>query len=133
MTDESQIITAGDICIDHGRHTVTAAGNPVELTFKEYELLRYMINSILILLISHLRERMAIVSGEGGGTANIATLRLIDCTSNSFSLEPKESWRLRSAKKPIFLYSSILSRDSTLYLLRLFGFSWNQLPKCSQI
>ena len=49
-TDESQVITAGDICLDHERHAVTAAGAPVELTFKEYELLRYMMINLNIVL-----------------------------------------------------------------------------------
>lgn len=35
-------LTVGEITLDHDKHTVTIAGKPVELTFKEYELLRYM-------------------------------------------------------------------------------------------
>lgn len=35
-------LTVGEIILDHDKHTVTTAGKPVELTFKEYELLRYM-------------------------------------------------------------------------------------------
>lgn len=35
-------LTVGEIVLDHDKHTVTTAGKPVELTFKEYELLRYM-------------------------------------------------------------------------------------------
>lgn len=50
MSDESQIITAGDICLDHERHTVTAAGTLIELTFKEYELLRYLLINLNIVL-----------------------------------------------------------------------------------
>ncbi|MBQ6315166.1 MAG: response regulator transcription factor [Mogibacterium sp.] len=50
MNDEAQIINVGDICLDHDRHTVTAAGTPVELTFKEYELLRYMMINLNIVL-----------------------------------------------------------------------------------
>lgn len=50
MSDESQIITAGDICLDNERHTVTAAGTLIELTFKEYELLRYMMINLNIVL-----------------------------------------------------------------------------------
>ena len=48
--DDTQFITAGDICIDHEKHTVTAAGTAVELTFKEYELLRYMMINLNIVL-----------------------------------------------------------------------------------
>ena len=50
MSEETQTISAGDICIDHSRHTVTAAGDPVELTFKEYELLRYLMINLNIVL-----------------------------------------------------------------------------------
>jgi two-component system alkaline phosphatase synthesis response regulator PhoP len=50
MSEETQTISAGDISIDHSRHTVTAAGDPVELTFKEYELLRYMMINLNIVL-----------------------------------------------------------------------------------
>lgn len=35
-------LTVGEIVLDHDKHIVTTAGKPVELTFKEYELLRYM-------------------------------------------------------------------------------------------
>ena len=48
--DEAQIINAGNICLDHGRHTVTVDGESVELTFKEYELLRYMMINLNIVL-----------------------------------------------------------------------------------
>lgn len=43
-------LSVGDIRLDHDRHTVSAGGRPVELTFKEYELLRcLMINRDLVL------------------------------------------------------------------------------------
>ena len=35
-------LAVGEIFLDHDKHTVTTANKPVELTFKEYELLRYM-------------------------------------------------------------------------------------------
>ena len=45
-----KLLSVGDICLDHDRHTVSAGGRPVELTFKEYELLRcLMINRDLVL------------------------------------------------------------------------------------
>ena len=43
-------LKVGAIQMDHDRHTVTADGKAVELTFKEYELLRYlMINAEMVL------------------------------------------------------------------------------------
>ncbi|MDD3409782.1 MAG: response regulator transcription factor [Eubacteriales bacterium] len=35
-------LSAGTVCMDLGRHTVTVDGQPVNLTLKEYELLRVM-------------------------------------------------------------------------------------------
>ncbi len=35
-------LVVGEIFLDHDKHTVTVAGKLIELTFKEYELLRYM-------------------------------------------------------------------------------------------
>lgn len=46
----AEIIRIGEIRIDHEKHNVTAGGALVELTFKEYELLRYlMINEDVVL------------------------------------------------------------------------------------
>ncbi len=43
-------ISIGKIMLDHDRHVVTADGTPVELTLKEYELLRYlMLNENVVL------------------------------------------------------------------------------------
>ena len=33
----------GDIFVDNDKHVVTVCGNPIELTYKEYELLKYLI------------------------------------------------------------------------------------------
>lgn len=41
-SEDASVSEVGGIKLDNGRHTVTADGAPVELTFKEYELLRYM-------------------------------------------------------------------------------------------
>lgn len=46
----SNVVSAGDITIDHDKHSVTAAGIPVELTYKEYELLKYMMINLNIVL-----------------------------------------------------------------------------------
>jgi two-component system OmpR family response regulator len=37
---QSEILRAGPITLDHARRVVTVDGNPIELTLKEYELLR---------------------------------------------------------------------------------------------
>ena len=43
-------LRVGAIQLDHDRHVVLADGCPVELTYKEYELLRYlMINAEMVL------------------------------------------------------------------------------------
>ena len=38
-------VSLGDVSIDDKRHAVTVGGNPVELTFKEYELLKRLIGN----------------------------------------------------------------------------------------
>ena len=35
----------GEIVIDDDKHAITVAGNPCELTYKEYELLKYLIKN----------------------------------------------------------------------------------------
>lgn len=42
LEDENKILKVGNIMLDHEKHIVTSFGKQVELTFKEYELLRYM-------------------------------------------------------------------------------------------
>ena len=47
--EEPKLLTVGEITLDHDRHVVSAEGRTVELTFKEYELLRYlMINEEVV-------------------------------------------------------------------------------------
>lgn len=41
--EETEMISLGSVSIDDKRHTVSLDGNPVELTFKEYELLKLLI------------------------------------------------------------------------------------------
>ena len=44
------LMSVGGITLDHERHSVTSCGRQIELTFKEYELLRYlMINEEVVL------------------------------------------------------------------------------------
>ncbi len=41
-SDDSEVLRIGDIMIDHARHMVFVGEQQLELTFKEYELLRYL-------------------------------------------------------------------------------------------
>ena len=40
--DAEQLIKVGDLVVDQANYAVTIAGQPLELTFKEYELLRFL-------------------------------------------------------------------------------------------
>ena len=41
--EDSQVIHAGDVIIDQANYKVTVRNRPVELTYKEYELLRFLV------------------------------------------------------------------------------------------
>lgn len=43
---EQQLLRAGDLCLNLGEHTVTACGQRIALTLKEYEVLRVMMENI---------------------------------------------------------------------------------------
>ena len=43
--DENETLSAGDIEINQAAHTVTVKGKPIELSFKEFELLEYFIKN----------------------------------------------------------------------------------------
>ena len=49
-TDEAGVLDVGEIELNHERHAGTVSGNQVELTFKEYELLRYLMANKNIVL-----------------------------------------------------------------------------------
>ncbi len=49
-SDEQEVLRLGEILIDHERHMVFVAEQPVELTYKEYELLRYLMTNPDIVL-----------------------------------------------------------------------------------
>ena len=49
-TDEAGVLDVGEIELNHERHAVTVSGEQVELTFKEYELLRYLMANKNIVL-----------------------------------------------------------------------------------
>lgn len=43
--DENETLSAGDIEVNQAAHTVTVKGEPIELSFKEFELLEYFIKN----------------------------------------------------------------------------------------
>lgn len=49
-TDEAGVLDVGEIELNHERHAVMVSGKQVELTFKEYELLRYLMANKNIVL-----------------------------------------------------------------------------------
>ena len=49
-TDEAGVLDVGENELNHERHAVTVSGKQVELTFKEYELLRYLMANKNIVL-----------------------------------------------------------------------------------
>ncbi len=48
--DEAEVLKVGSITLDHSRHTVMVGDDQVELTYKEYELLRYLMSNPDIVL-----------------------------------------------------------------------------------
>ncbi len=50
QTEEAQTLTAGAITVDQAAHMVTIDGKPVELSYKEFELLTYFIENAGIAL-----------------------------------------------------------------------------------
>ena len=49
-TEEVKLLQLDNITMDHERHMVFVDGNPVELTFKEYELLRLLLTNTNVVL-----------------------------------------------------------------------------------
>lgn len=61
-----QTLSAGDIQMDEARHTVTVKEDPVELTYKEYELLAYLLqNKGMAVTRSMIMDRVWDVDYEG--------------------------------------------------------------------
>lgn len=48
--DEPKLLKLDDLVIDHERHVVTVNNEPVDLTYKEYELLRLLMGSLGIVM-----------------------------------------------------------------------------------
>ena len=77
--NDTKPLALGSIFMDPERHTVTASGQSVELTFKEFELLRYMmINSGVVLSRDTIMNAVWETDFEGESRtvdAHIKTLR----------------------------------------------------------
>lgn len=59
MEECPDVITIGDLEIDDKRHQVKVAGQPIELTFKEYELLKYLgMNRSIVLKRTQIMDRI---------------------------------------------------------------------------
>ncbi len=66
MASPRQSLSAGDIYMDEARHTVTVKDEPVELTYKEYELLSYLLqNKGMAVTRSMIMDRVWDVDYEG--------------------------------------------------------------------
>lgn len=48
--DEAEVLSVGKIMLNDGKHVVTSNGKQVELTYKEYELLKYLMINVNIVL-----------------------------------------------------------------------------------
>lgn len=76
---EEKVISVGDIIIDDSKHTVTVDGELCELTYKEYELLKLLMNNMGIVLKREvIMERIWGIDFEGESRTldmHIKTLR----------------------------------------------------------
>jgi len=85
--NQASKIQIGDICLDNERHHISVAGEDVELTYKEYELLKYlMVNQGIVLDRGQIMDRIWGMDYEGSSRTldmHIKTLRhkLGDCGS----------------------------------------------------
>ena len=77
--DESKILSLGEISIDNEKHRVSVQGQPCELTYKEFELLKLMLQNVGIVLSRDvIMERVWGVDFEGESRTldmHIKTLR----------------------------------------------------------
>ncbi|MCR5417006.1 MAG: response regulator transcription factor [Pseudobutyrivibrio sp.] len=85
--NQASKIQIGDICLDNEKHHISVAGEDVELTYKEYELLKYlMVNQGIVLDRGQIMDRIWGMDYEGSSRTldmHIKTLRqkLGDCGS----------------------------------------------------
>lgn len=72
-------LTCGGLCLDAGAHTVTSGGSAVELTYKEFELLHYLLrNRDIVLSRDKIMDAVWDTDFEGGSRTvdmHIKTLR----------------------------------------------------------
>ncbi len=77
--EEEGSLTVGEIVLDNGRHLVSVGDTPVELTYKEYELLKYlMANTGIVLTREKIMQRVWGTEFEGESRTvdmHIKTLR----------------------------------------------------------
>ena len=77
--DESKVLSIGEITIDNEKHKVSVQGQPCELTYKEFELLKLMLQNVGIVLSRDvIMERVWGVDFEGESRTldmHIKTLR----------------------------------------------------------
>ena len=77
--DESKVLSLGEITIDNEKHKVSVQGRPCELTYKEFELLKLMLQNVGIVLSRDvIMERVWGVDFEGESRTldmHIKTLR----------------------------------------------------------
>ena len=77
--DESKVLSLGEITIDNEKHKVSVQGQPCELTYKEFELLKLMLQNVGIVLSRDvIMERVWGVDFEGESRTldmHIKTLR----------------------------------------------------------
>ena len=58
-SDGKQIIRIDELVLDDGKHTVSLGDSPIELTFKEFELLKYLLmNSGLVLKRAQIMDKI---------------------------------------------------------------------------
>lgn len=69
--DEPKLLKLDDLVIDHERHVVTVNNEPVDLTYKEYELLRLLMGSQGIVMTREVIMRSVWDTDFGGETRTV--------------------------------------------------------------
>lgn len=77
--NNGKLFLVGSLCVDDERHVVSAYGEPIELTYKEYELLKYLaINQGIVLSRENIMQKIWGCDYEGESRTldvHIKTLR----------------------------------------------------------
>ena len=121
--DESKVLSLGEITIDNEKHKVSVQGQPCELTYKEFELLKLMLQNVGIVLSRDvIMERVWGVDFEGESRTldmHIKTLRQKLGESGkkrSRSLHPHE----KKDKSSIYVYFGGRYSVNILFIYRYF-------------